>query len=245
MRTLTKLAGALLAGTILLPSSALAQAAMTGTATVVTDLNLRVGPGPGYYVVTTIPTASSITVYGCVQDLSWCDVDWNGTRGWVYATYISYGGTVAAPLAAPMPLPQVTAGLPPVVTYDGEAYFTQNYQTQPFYNNRGELLAAAGGIGAGATIGALIAGPIGAAIGAGIGAAVGAAIVVPDTVVTYIQTQPQPQPVYLTGEVVIGAALPPTVTLMPIPDYAYSYASVNGQLVLVDPSTRAIVHIMR
>jgi len=244
MRVSAKLAAALFASSLLLPSQAFAQVA-TGTATVVTDLNLRVGPGPGYLVLTTIPANTAISVYGCVQDLSWCDVEWDGSRGWVYSAYLTYSGTVAAPLPAPMPLTEVTVGLPPIVTYDGEAYFTQHYQTQTFYNNRAELLGAAGGVGVGAAIGAIIGGPIGAAVGAGIGAAVGAAVVPPQTVVTYIQAQPQPQPVYLTGEVVIGAALPPTVTLNTIPDYAYGYAYVNGQIVLVDPTTRAIVYVMR
>lgn len=245
MRTATRLsAAALLASSILLPSLSFAQV-VTGTATVVTDLNLRVGPGPGYLVLATIPTNTSIAVYGCIQDLSWCDVEWDGRRGWVYAAYLTYGGTVAAPLPAPVPLAQATVGLPPTVTYEGEAYFTQHYQTQAFYNDRAELLGAAGGVGVGAAIGAIIAGPIGAAVGAGIGAAVGAAVVPPQTVVTYIQGQPQPQAVYLTGEVVVGAALPPSVTLSTIPDYPYGYASVNGQIVLVDPNTRAIVYVMR
>lgn len=226
-----KFTAAAIAAAFLIPTAASAQ---NLTATVGVDLNLRVGPGPAYDVVNTIPTGTSVVVYGCVEGLGWCDVEWNGTRGWVYSSYIVVGG---APIAqAPTP--------PPIVVYNGEEYFNQYYQTQTFYNNRAEIFARAGGVGVGAAIGAIIAGPIGAAVGAAVGGVVGAAIVPPDTVVAYIRAQPQPQPIYLEGEVVVGAILPDTVTLATIPDYTYGYASVNGRIVLADPSTRAIVYVM-
>ncbi len=50
-------------------------------------------------------------------------------------------------------------------------------------------------------------------------------------------------PVYLQGEVVIGAVVPVEVQLYPTPDYAYPSAYINGRWVLVDPQTRAIVYI--
>lgn len=246
MRTASKVAAATMLGLIVLPNVAFAQSAVgVGTATAMTDLNLRVGPGPAYPVLLTIPTNGTVTLYGCVEDRAWCDIDYNGTRGWSYAAYLAYGGTVAAPMPAPMPLPQVTQNPAPIIVYNGEAYFDQYYATQPIYNDRARILGAAGGIGAGATIGALIFGPLGAAVGAAIGAAVGVNVVPPEQVVTYIQTQPVVQPVYLQGEVVIGAGLPMDVTLYPVPNYEYSYAYINGQTVLVDPSTRAIVYVFR
>ncbi|MGD9738619.1 MAG: DUF1236 domain-containing protein [Bauldia sp.] len=239
----TAVAAALL-GAVSLPTLALAQP-VTGTATVAVDLNLRVGPGPEYYVITAIPANTDVTVFGCNEGLTWCDVDYNGVRGWSYAAYLIYGGPTATPLPTPAPIPEVTVMPPPVVVYNPEQYFDQNYQTQPFYNDRARLIGAAGGVGAGATIGALVFGPIGAAVGAAIGATVGAAIVPPPTVITYVQQQPPPQPVFLTGEVVIGAGVPDVVTLTPIPDYEYPYAMINGQMVLVDPTTRNIVYVFR
>jgi uncharacterized protein YraI len=53
------------------------------------------------------------------------------------------------------------------------------------------------------------------------------------------------EPVYLNGEVVVGAGLPDNVELSEIPDYQYRYVDVNGQPVLVDPQTRRIVYIVR
>ena len=66
----------------------------------------------------------------------------------------------------------------------------------------------------------------------------------PPTVQTYIVQNPRPQ-VYLNGEVVEGAGLPPDVALAPVPNSEYQYAYVNGVPVLVEPSTRRVRYIYR
>jgi uncharacterized protein YraI len=66
----------------------------------------------------------------------------------------------------------------------------------------------------------------------------------PSTVQTYIVQNPRPQ-VYLNGEVVEGAGLPPDVALAPVPDSEYQYAYVNGVRVLVEPSSRRVRYIYR
>ena len=66
----------------------------------------------------------------------------------------------------------------------------------------------------------------------------------PENVRTYV-TSNQIEPVYLDGEVVVGAGLPETVELREIPDYEYRYVYVNGQPVLVEPDTRRIVYVVR
>ncbi len=66
----------------------------------------------------------------------------------------------------------------------------------------------------------------------------------PPTVRTYIVQNPRPQ-VYLNGEVVEGAGLPPDVALAPVPDSEYQYAYVNGVPVLVEPATRRVRYIYR
>ena len=70
------------------------------------------------------------------------------------------------------------------------------------------------------------------------------AIVPPPTVQTYVVQNPVPQ-VYLNGEVVEGAGLPPDVALRPVPGYEYQYAYVNGVPVLVEPSSRRVRYIYR
>lgn len=64
----------------------------------------------------------------------------------------------------------------------------------------------------------------------------------PDTVRDYVVGHPL-QPVYLNGEVVAGAGLPPEVALAPVPGYQYQYAYVNGVPVLVEPQTREVAYV--
>ena len=63
----------------------------------------------------------------------------------------------------------------------------------------------------------------------------------PETVSTYVEGHPL-QPVYLNGEVAVGAGLPETVAIEPVPNYQYDYAYVNSVPVLVEPSSRRIVY---
>jgi uncharacterized protein YraI len=208
-----------LAGSVAFAGPALAQFAATAT----TDLNVRSGPGPQYEVVGTIGASEAATVNGCLEGSKWCQVDHDGVIGWAYSEYLTgdFGGQQVVVSAAPSTVEV------PVVDYE---------QT-------GSTNATVGAAG-GAITGALIGGPVGAAIGGVAGAAAGAAVTPPDTVRTYV-LENRAEPVYLDGEVVVGAGLPDTVELRQVPDYEYSYRYVNGQPVLVDPATRRIVYVYR
>jgi uncharacterized protein YraI len=70
------------------------------------------------------------------------------------------------------------------------------------------------------------------------------AVTPPPTVRTYITENPV-DTVYVEGEAVVGATLPNTVAVQPIPDYEYQYVTINGQPVLVDPGTRRVVYVYR
>ncbi|WP_410176631.1 DUF1236 domain-containing protein [Sinorhizobium medicae] len=70
------------------------------------------------------------------------------------------------------------------------------------------------------------------------------AVTPPPTVRTYITENPV-DTVYVDGEAVVGATLPNTVSVQPIPDYEYQYVTINGQPVLVDPGTRRVVYVYR
>ena len=114
---------------------------------------------------------------------------------------------------------------------------------------------AAGAVG-GAAAGAVVGGPVGAVVGGVIGAIIGTTIAPPPAqVVTYVTAQPAPTAITLQGNLVVGATLPDTVILMPVPAnvYAppaggtavvYAYAYVNGHKVVVDTKTRAVVAII-
>jgi hypothetical protein len=102
-----------------------------------------------------------------------------------------------------------------------------------------------GGAAAGAIGGAIIGGPVGAAAGLVIGGVVGTAIDPPPPEVRQYVLEQEAAPVYLEGQLVVGAQLPRQVAIYPIPDDpVYAYAFVNGHRVIVDPQTYVIVEIV-
>lgn len=215
---------AIIGGALAASTSAYAQTTASATA----DLNIRSGPGPQYPVTGVIGAGEQATINGCLENSKWCTVTTSAGEGWAYSDYLTAdlsGETVVVTESRQ----QLSV---PVTTYEEGA---------------GATGAVAGGA-AGAVAGALIAGPVGAAIGgvAGMATAGTAASVVdpPEQVTTYVQSN-QVEPVYLEGEVVVGAGVPDTVELVEVPDYEYRYVNVNSQPVLVDPATRQIVYVYR
>lgn len=72
-----------LAGAILLSGAGFSYAAMM--ATTATDLTVYSGPGSEYPSVGVATRGSSATLDGCLESDSWCRIDVNGMRGWVFA----------------------------------------------------------------------------------------------------------------------------------------------------------------
>lgn len=191
-------------------------------ATTWTDLNMRTGPGPMYSIVGVIPANGAVTVQGCLADASWCTVTHDGMTGWAAGNYMT-ANIENAPVALASGDKRVVVK---TVTYDNTD------------------ASAAGGLASGAIAGALIAGPVGAVVGGMLGTAAGAAAAPDPKVVTYVQSNPVEQ-VYLDGEIVVGAGIPETVTLAPVPESEYSYAYVNGVPVLIETKNRTVTYIVR
>lgn len=187
-----------------------------------TDLNMRSGPGPMYSIVGMIPANGAVSVQGCLADASWCTVTHEGVSGWAAGNYM-------------------TANIEnePVALVGGDKRVVLKTVT---YDNSGA--PTAGGFATGAIAGALIAGPPGAIVGGILGAGAGAAVAPDPTIITYVQSNPVEQ-IYLDGEVVVGAGIPETVILTPVPDSEYSYAYVNGVPVLVETENRTVTYIVR
>jgi uncharacterized protein YraI len=58
-------------------------------------------------------------------------------------------------------------------------------------------------------------------------------------------TQQVVQPVFVDGEVMVGATLPVAAPVYPIPASPYVYSYINGQRVVVEPAARRIVYVVR
>lgn len=188
-----------------------------------TDLNVRSGPGPTYQIVGVIPANGVVSVEGCLDAANWCKVSFDGTEGWASGDYL-------------------TAMLDntPVVVYTNREKVKVGTVT---YEDKSAEGAVAGGT-AGAVAGAMVAGPVGALIGAVLGGGLGAEAAPDQKVTTYVTGNPV-DPVYLDGEVVVGAGIPETVMLSEVPDSAFSYAYINGVPVIVERKQRQIVYIVR
>lgn len=104
------------------------------------------------------------------------------------------------------------------------------------------------GAAGGAVTGAIVGGPVGAAVGGVAGAAIGTVIdPPPQKVVTYVREAPEPSaPVVVKERIAVGQPLPKTVVLTPVPeDNKYSYAIVNHERVIVEPSSHKVIQVIK
>lgn len=116
--------GAMCAG-LLDPAQASAETAITDV-----NLNLRVGPSTSYGVIDVIPQGHPVEVIGCLDHYDWCDVAWEGLRGWVAARYLAQPGTsVYLPQWGP------TIGVP-TVSFSFTIYHDRHYDDQPWHRER-------------------------------------------------------------------------------------------------------------
>jgi len=99
---------------------------------VISDVNLRAGPGTDYPSITVIPKWTGLQVQGCVDGYSWCDVQVGPDRGWVYGQYLEFmrGNE---PVFIEDSGPQL--GIP-IVTFSVATYWDSYYRTRPWYSRR-------------------------------------------------------------------------------------------------------------
>ena len=112
---------------MLLPTLAAAQ-----TATTTKDVHLRAGPAREYPVVTVLPAGMEVSVQGCLNSYTWCDVIAGADRGWVWARNLRYlyQGTYVplVPYA-----PQIGIVVAPFILFD---YWSDHYRSRPWYRDR-------------------------------------------------------------------------------------------------------------
>lgn len=118
---------AALAAGVVAPSLAMAAA----SAVVTTDLNIRTGPSAAYQRFDTIPAGDDVTVFGCLTGYNWCDIGWNGDRGWVSGDYLAYLGERY--YRRPISTIGITIGLP-VLGFDPYDYHSRYYTDRDWYD---------------------------------------------------------------------------------------------------------------
>lgn len=111
---------------------ALSCAAMAENAITTDVASVRAGPDDSYPEVTQLDAASPVEVMGCLDDWSWCDVTFDGNRGWLYSPDITYeyqGGYVPFYTYAP-------AFSVPVISFTVDTYWGSYYHDRPWYRDR-------------------------------------------------------------------------------------------------------------
>lgn len=106
-------------------------------AVVTTDLNMRAGPSSRFPVISALPAEVRVNIYGCVDGFEWCDVEWRGNRGWVFADYLNYrydGRFVPVVDYGPR------IGID-IVDFSVDTYWGEHYRERPWYDNRSRWIA--------------------------------------------------------------------------------------------------------
>lgn len=123
----------ILAGAVLAAGTfAAALPAMAAEGFTTQPVELRSGPGTGYPSLGIIQNNSALTVNGCLESWSWCDVTIGADRGWVEGASLAleYQNNRSALVKV---APQANVG---VVTFSFDDYWDNNYKTRTFYKER-------------------------------------------------------------------------------------------------------------
>jgi uncharacterized protein YraI len=105
---------------------------MSGAAHAATSFFLYSGPGAGYPVVTNVGPAVNVDIYGCDSTWRWCDVSYNGMRGWMpasnlWSTWHRHRSNIVEYGPA--------TGIP-VIVFDQRTYWDRHYRDRPFYGRQ-------------------------------------------------------------------------------------------------------------
>lgn len=102
------------------------------------DVNLRTGPDIEFPGVDVIPEGEPVLIEGCLRDKSWCDVRWDGGRGWVFSEYLAVeeGDEMVPLLDVGLVAFQI-----PYVDFIAADYWDRYYVGRPWYRDRDRWFA--------------------------------------------------------------------------------------------------------
>jgi len=115
-----------------LPLLALPLATLAADGYTTGNVNLRAGPDTSYPRLDTLPAGAPVDIQGCTSGWEWCDVVFQGERGWVAGNFIQYQYENQDVL-----VPQYGAQIGiPIVTFVIQTYWDNYYRNRPFYHER-------------------------------------------------------------------------------------------------------------
>lgn len=102
------------------------------TAYTTEGVNIEAGPAPDYPSVGSFGPGTPVTLYGCLDGYTWCDVSYENARGWVDGQALAYPyEDQRVPIAVYGP--QLSL---PVVTFSFGDYWGRYYHDRPFFAER-------------------------------------------------------------------------------------------------------------
>jgi uncharacterized protein YraI len=97
-----------------------------------TSAALLAGPDTFYPPVAQVASGADVQIMGCTDGFKWCDVEWNGNRGWINANNLNsnYNNRRVSIIEY-----GPRANLP-VVVFEQKPYWDSYYHDRPFYTER-------------------------------------------------------------------------------------------------------------
>ena len=99
---------------------------------VVDDISLQAGPDPAYPSIVELAAGTPVSIEGCIDGWTWCDVVAGADRGWIPGTFLEedYGGQRVVVIDYG---PRI--GIP-IVGFTLGLYWDRHYHDRPFYAQR-------------------------------------------------------------------------------------------------------------
>ncbi len=102
-------------------------------ATTTSTLNLRSGPSTGTSVLTVMPAGASIAVTGDPQN-GFYPATYNGTSGWAFSEFVSFGGSDPAPVGSGIIFPFTGGTWTVIQGYNGGTHQNRSAFAQYYYS---------------------------------------------------------------------------------------------------------------
>lgn len=117
---------------LVLLATALPITAAAADGYVAVTANLRAGPDSGYPRITTLHAGTPVSIQGCIDGWTWCDVIAFGDRGWIAADFLQFDYESRRVL---VPEYGMRIGIP-IISFVFGNYWDSYYRTRPWYRDR-------------------------------------------------------------------------------------------------------------